>query len=102
MAIITRCRVPREVFNYTPETKTLCAEISDLGKSFNFSQVFDDACDIGLAMATKDNNGLVHFAVTAEERDAEGDIQMWKLEPIFQSVLKHPSCKGITMVLFND
>jgi hypothetical protein len=62
-----------------PQTRTFCAEMSDLP---GFGRVWDDACDEGLTLiSSRDNSQVVVFAVDHEERDADGDLLWWDLRP---------------------
>jgi len=94
--------VSREVFSYNALSKTLVTEISNFDSEFRFDQLYDDACDVGLAVPTRDGCGVVYFFVAGEVRDAEGDIGMWNLEPCTESVRKHPTVEGVKMIVFND
>ena len=101
MAMITRSVVNRKVFALNPADNTLTAEISDFGPEFNFSPIYDDACDIGLAMQTRDG-GLAHFYVSGDERDIDGDIQVWHLEACPETARKYPAAANTKIILFND
>jgi hypothetical protein len=58
------------------------AEISDLGKSFQFGRVYDDACDIGLTLISEWTGVETVFAIHEEIKDGEGDVTGWELRPV--------------------
>lgn len=71
---------------------TFVAEASDL-TGFRLSQIYDDACDVGLAI--RDRRGRVWpFALSGTD-ESGGDIQAWR----FLSCYPTP---GVRMVIFND
>jgi hypothetical protein len=51
----------------------------DMSSTHGFGRVYDDATDEGLTLVSARTGARVAFVVTAEERDAEGDVLCWKL-----------------------
>ena len=94
-------RVSSEAFTYHKPTKTMVCEISDLGKSFRFSPVYPDACDVGFIMESHRTKKEVVFSVS-EEVIVDGDILSWELKPTPESLRKAPEVTGLRVTIFND
>lgn len=82
--------VPIRQFDYDAGTRIFTAEVSD---THGFGRVWPDAADEGLTIVGATGRRVV-FAVHDEERDADGDVQLWRLVAIDHS--------GFRIVLFND
>lgn len=62
-----------------PETRTFCADISDIGG--RFGRVWDDACDEGFTLVSRySGKDQIVFAVDHTEV-REGDVMYWDLKP---------------------
>ena len=94
-------RVSIQQFSYFKDNRHLCAEISDLGPGFEFGQVYDDACDVGLTVIDGYGKEGV-FYVEKEQRDDEGELQEYILLPTPETIRRIPKLKGVAIVLFND
>lgn len=75
---------------YNAATSTFIGEISD---THGFGRVYADACDEGLTLVSSRTGAELVFVVVDEQRDAEGDLQLWKLEAVG---------RPFRMTLFND
>jgi hypothetical protein len=95
--ILTPTRVASDRFTYTREGG-YTAEVSDLGIAA-FGRVYDDACDTGLTLVSQRTGREVVFVVEREDRDAEGDVTLWKLEPADRRLRRGATT---TMTIFND
>jgi hypothetical protein len=73
---------PTTAFNWDAANRMFSAEASDLGPSFRFEQVYDDACDEGMTLISHRTGQAVTCAVTHVERDREGDLLYWDLLPL--------------------
>jgi hypothetical protein len=80
--ILTPTRVSTSTFHWDADRRMFSAEISDLGREFNFEQVYDDACDEGMTLISHRTGQAVTCAVTHVERDREGDLLYWDLLPL--------------------
>lgn len=79
-------------FTYDKATRTFTAEISETN---GLGRVWDDSTDEGLTLVSTRTGAEIVFVVVAEERDAEGELQAWKLSDVSPS-------RGFYMTLFND
>lgn len=73
------------------------AEISDLGPSFKFGRVYDDACDEGLTLVSQWSGDEIVFAIDREIKDGEGELMGWELKPVPESHRRH-----LSITIFND
>lgn len=77
--------------------KTFIAECSDFGpRGIQFGRVYDDACDYGFTIVSKETGHFAEFAFNGYEHDAEGEIQAL----IFTCVT--PGLKYLRAKIFND
>ena len=95
---------PRPVFasrfTLDRQTRTFTAEASDLGYRAGespFGRVYPDACDEGLTVISDRSGREVVFAIDHEERDADGDLLWWVLEPV-----EGEGLAGYRVQIFND
>ena len=87
-------------FAWSVNDKTLTAEISDFGRGFNWSRLYDDAADMGLALYNPKTGSITRWALVPHLlRD---DNQFWTLHPCTESVLKYPAVAGWKMTIIND
>ena len=89
------------LFTHNAKEKTLTAEHSDLG-SPEFRQMYDDACDEGLALRNKLTGNVTRWTLADEEHDVEGDVTGWVLHPAPESLRANPALRGYKIVIFND
>lgn len=61
------------------EGTVLVAEMSDFGPGSPLEQIYDDACDEGIAIQGRDR--LVRFVLVKSHRDFEGELQFFELAP---------------------
>lgn len=91
--------IPSTRFSYDPKDRTFSAERSDLNVSTTFGRIYDDAADLGFAMRSSRTGRVVLFALTREERDADGDARFWEFEPIPEHA---PHAGDTRVIVFND
>jgi hypothetical protein len=89
------------LFTHNPKAKTLTAEHSDLG-SPAFVRMYDDACDVGLALRNKLTGNVTRWVLANEERDGEGELTGWVLHPAPESLRANAALLGYKIVIFND
>lgn len=87
-------------FTHNAEAKMLVSDISDLGVN-PFVQLYDDACDTGLAVYNPRTNSTTYWYNVAEVTK-EGELTMWVLQPTHESCRKHPAVQCYTMHVYND
>jgi len=88
-------------FTHNAERKMLIAEMSDMGNK-PFVQLYDDACDEGLAVYNPRTNSTTYWHTAAEVRDNEGELTTWVLLPTSESCRKHPGVQNYVMHILND
>lgn len=95
--ILRPAPVSTDRLHYTPARNEFTAEISDLGRGFNFGRVYDDACDVGVTVVSARTGREIVFAVEHEDRDREGELLSWTLRPANRNEWGAGS-----LVIFND
>ena len=92
-------------FSHHPGNKTLVVEASDLnwipGSMAGFEQLYDDACDIGIAVSNPRTNSTTYWYYVAEVTE-QGELTAWILRPTNESCRKHPGVQCYTMHILND
>jgi hypothetical protein len=87
-------RVCSSLFSF--KNNMFSTEISDLGPSFNFGRVYDDAADLGFTIISKVTGNAAVFALNKELSDGEGDVQGWEFVCVTSGL------KQLKAVIFND
>lgn len=93
--------VTTKSFTHNKQGRKFIAEMSDLG-GITFLPLYDDACDVGLAMASTKTRNMSRWHVAEEQRDGEAEITAWILHPTPQTVTYFPALAGYQMIIFND
>ena len=75
--------------------------ISDLGKDFHFTRVYNDSLDEGLTIVSSKTGKAVTFAINKVDK-LEGNIRYWELTPVKESIQKVPEAKKCKVLIFND
>ena len=91
-------------FSHHLGNKMLIAEASDLNWTAgadDFKQLYDDACDIGLALSNPRTGSTTHWYLVAEVTK-QGELTHWVLQPTHESCRKHPGVQCYTMHILND
>ena len=92
------------IFSHNPESKLLFTEMSDLScvaGRLPFEQLYDDACDEGIAVYNPRTDSTTHW-YTCAEVTKDGDLTHWILQPTSESCRKHPGVQNYTMHILND
>jgi hypothetical protein len=76
-----------------PDGVSLIAEASD------FNRELPDGFDYGIAVRSIRTGRVVRYALTKIERDREGDILAWKLDPVAED---RKLAAGARVVILND
>ena len=90
-------------FAHQPEAKLLLADMSDLGVRAGdtpFEQLYDDACDIGIALLNPRTGSTTYWYYVAEVKERD-EITMWILQPTTESCRLHPGVQCYTMHIYN-
>jgi len=81
--ILNPTRVSSTKFHWVKASSEFFAEISDLGHSFRFGRVYDDAADQGLTLVSRYDSREIVFVVDRIDRDGlENEITGWHLSPV--------------------
>lgn len=99
MATILKDGYDSSRFTYVAATRSLVAEISDFGRTDPFKRIYDDACDVGLAIRSVRTGAVVRYYLEREELNADDEIVAWHLKPIAEDARR---AAGTEVVLFND
>lgn len=100
---LTLNALPHRLFHSVPATRSLIAEASDLGfraGRLPFSRLYDDACDMGIAIAGKHSTAV--FFLVGEDKDREGEIAGWLFEPTPETLRACPGLAGWHVTIIND
>lgn len=89
-------------FTHVVAKKILVTEMSDLGRNFVVEQLYDDACDVGLALRNKRTGNTTTWHITHDVYDEDGDLMHLELRPTHESVASNPAIRDYKMLLLND
>ena len=96
---------PTGCFTHNAEAKILVTDASDLQWRVGvarFEQLYDDACDTGIAVINPRTGSVTYWYYVAEVHNADGDLTHWILQPTNESCRKHPGVQCYTMHILND
>ena len=96
-------QVNSKLFVHHPRHKLISTEHSDIG-NINFQPLYDDACDVGLALRNHKTGSVTRWNLSESDtmKDPEGEIVYWTLHPTPESVRKFPATAGYRMRIYND
>lgn len=87
-------------FTHNSRKKLLTADISDI--SNKFEQLYDDACDIGIALYNEGTRSVSYWHTGELLKDREGELVGWVLRPTPETMRKCPATVGYTIRILND
>ena len=91
-------------FTHNAEAKLIFTEASDLNwvaGYTDFKPLYDDACDVGLALFNPRTNSTTYWYFVAEVAE-HGGLTHWILQPTIESCREHPGVQCYTMHILND
>jgi hypothetical protein len=90
--------VPSKHFSY--KDGAFVCEASDLKGIWNGDkQIYDDACDVGIAIRSARTGAVVKFYHAETFKDREGDVTHWE----YHSTADHARhLLGLKVIIFND
>jgi len=97
---LTPIPVDHRKFSHSASTKTISAEASDL--RVNFSGLYDDACDVGLALHNVKTDSITTWYAVEDVVDGEGDLLYTILYPTDDTMRQYPASIGYKMFIYND
>lgn len=86
---------------------TFAAEASTLQNAFSIQRLFNDACDVGIAIRSKKTDKVVRFYLHHVERNQD-EIKAWHFRPLDRDVVLKCGAAGcarmkaVKAVVFND
>jgi hypothetical protein len=85
--------------------KLVTAEASTLGlrPGHVWQQLYDDACDVGIALYNPQTGSTTTWHLCESETVVrDGDLMWWVLRPTTETVWQVPKLAGYTLKIFND
>jgi hypothetical protein len=91
-----------ETLSHSARNGLLIGEVSDIGLH-GFERLYDDACDVGLALRNPRTGNVTRWALLEEVRDPrENELLGWMLVPTPETIRKQPELKDYQLNLVND
>ena len=91
-----------EGISHSKERELLIAEASGLGLR-GMEQLYDDACDVGIALINPRTGNVTRWALKEEIRDTrENELLGWMMIPTPESIRKQPELKDYQLNIIND
>lgn len=91
-----------EGISHSASKKVLLCEASDIQLRC-FEPLYDDACDVGLALQNPNTGNITVWHLAETLRDPyENEITGWKLHPTTETVSKQPELQGYELRILND
>lgn len=81
--------------NPSEEASTLC------GNRKLWSQIYDDACDVGFVLVNPKTGTEAVFHLAKELMHGE-EVGGWEFKPIPETLRKCPKLNGVVLTVFND
>lgn len=102
MAQLEVTKYSSEGVSHSEARQLLIAEASDLGLR-QLERLYDDACDVGIALINPRSGNVTRWALKEEVRDPrENELLGWMLIPTPETVRKQPELKGYQFNIIND
>src|SRR5664279_5038248 len=86
--------------DFTFKDNVFSAEASDFKGRNVERQIYDDACDVGIAIRSVITGAVIKFFLHDIVKDAE-DILYWEYHPCYEDVRKH-GVRDLRVKIFND
>lgn len=87
--------------SFTLSDQCLAAEASDLGYH-GPHQIYDDACDVGIAIRSERTGELVRYYLSGEDSLDGEDVAGWHFKPITEDIRRVPGCARTDVLIIND
>lgn len=82
-------------FSWHADKGLMVCEASDLRGSFRLHRLYNDACDVGIAIRSKRTGNVERF-VLAKVDESGGDVAGWNFVPV------NPKCGVRRVLIIND
>jgi hypothetical protein len=91
-----------EGISHSKKNTLLVTEASDIGFR-GLERLYDDACDVGIALRNPLSGNVTRWALKEVIRDTrENEILGWMLIPTPESIRKQPELKEYQLNIVND
>jgi hypothetical protein len=91
-----------EGISHSEKNALLVTEASDIGFR-GLERLYDDACDVGIALRNPRSGNVTRWVLKEEVRDPrENEILGWMLVPTPESIRKQPELKDYQLNIAND
>lgn len=102
MAQLDVTKYSSEGISHSARNTLLVTEASDIGLR-GFEQLYDDACDVGIALMNPRNGNVTRWYLLETITDPhEGEVLGWILKPTPESIRKQPELKEYQLNIVND
>ena len=92
-----------EGVSHSAANTLLVCEASDLGRGFRLEQLYDDACDVGLALRNPLSGNVTRWSLLTEIRcPRENEVLGWYLVPTPETLHRQPELRGYQLNILND
>lgn len=90
-----------EGISHSAHRNLLVCEASDLGVG-RMERLYDDACDVGLALRNPRSGNVTRWVLKEEVRDQEHEVLGWMLVPTPETIRKQPELADYQLNIAND
>ncbi len=103
MAQLEVTKYSSEGISHNAHRGLLVCEASDLGRDFRLERLYDDACDVGMALINPRTGNVTRWSLLTEVRDPrENELLGWMLAPTPETIRKQPELKDYQLNIVND
>jgi hypothetical protein len=96
-------RVSSKDFTFDAEHNILVTEASTIGDGVLYARLYDDACDTGFEIYSRNTGAVITVVFSHVSHDTEDDDAKVKVYvPTEQSKKRVPKCAGIEVHVLND
>ena len=91
-------------FSINGKERMMVAEHSDFARAGTSldSQLYDDACDVGIALRNPDTGNTTRWFMHEEKVDNEGELIATIYQPCPETLRQHSRLRGWTVHILND
>ena len=102
MAQLEVTKYSSEGISHNAHRGLLVCEASDLGRGFRLERLYDDACDVGMALINPRTGNVTRWSLKEEVRDQEHELLGWMMVPTPETVRKQPELASYQLNIVND
>jgi hypothetical protein len=101
MAELQVTKYSSEGISHSAQKALLITEASDIGLR-GFEQLYDDACDVGIALVNPRSGNVTRWHLVETVKDREHEVLGWMLKPTPETVRKQPELADYQLNIAND